>query len=66
MKPPVEQDEADEQDPGTGSGADGSLGTPTPGGEPPSAEQDANEVVSGGGVVQPDAEGAGKQVVEND
>jgi len=57
-------DELD-QDPGVGSGEGGDLGTP--GGpskmEPPSAEQDANEAVSGGGMVQPDTEDDAKDHV---
>lgn len=46
--------EADE--PTTGSGEGGPLGTPTrtANAQPPSADQDANEAVSGGGMVDPD------------
>ena len=41
--------------PGTGSGRGGTLGTPSrlPEEAPPSADQEANAVVSGGGVVGP-------------
>ncbi|MET3961597.1 hypothetical protein ABIE44_001531 [Marmoricola sp. OAE513] len=40
----------------TGSGEGGSLGTPTKSAntQPPSADQDANEAVSGGGMVDED------------
>lgn len=42
--------------PGTGSGRGGALGTPsgTLDVAPPSADQEANAVVSGGGLVGPD------------
>ena len=42
--------------PDTGSGEGGPLGTPgwLPDEEPPSADQEANEVVSGGGLVGAD------------
>ena len=54
-------DDADETEPGTGSGRGGSLGTPSglPEEAPPSADQEANEAVSGGGMVQPSTEGPG-------
>ncbi|MGO4258530.1 hypothetical protein [Marmoricola sp. RAF53] len=44
--------------PTTGSGEGGSLGTPTSTAntQPPSADQDANVAVSGGGMVDEDAE----------
>ncbi|HEX2893612.1 MAG TPA: hypothetical protein VHO29_06370 [Marmoricola sp.] len=43
-------------DAGAGSGRGGALGTPgqLPDEAPPSADQEANQVVSGGGVVGPD------------
>jgi hypothetical protein len=44
-------------DPGAGSGRGGALGTPAgllDDEAPPSADQEANQVVSGGGVVGPD------------
>jgi hypothetical protein len=46
----------DEGDPTTGSGRGGPMGTPTssPNTQPPSADQDANVAVSGGGVVDED------------
>lgn len=42
----------------TGSGDGGPTGTPSelPDEEPPSADQEANEAVSGGGMVQPSAD----------
>lgn len=44
--------------PGAGSGRGGALGTPgpLPDEAPPSADQEANEAVSGGGMVGPDDE----------
>jgi hypothetical protein len=47
---------SDQDDQTTGSGDGGSLGTPTstPDSEPPSADQDANVAVSGGGMVDED------------
>jgi len=58
--------EPEKQDVGAGSGDGGDLGTPggLPRTEPPSAEQDANEAVSGGGIVQPSTEGEAKDVVD--
>ena len=62
---PDERDESDQPDPGAGSGEGDSLGTP--GGlteePPPSIDQEANEAVSGGGMVQPDAEDDAKDTV---
>jgi hypothetical protein len=51
-----EIDEENDSSPGAGSGRGGALGTPSkdPDEASPSADQDANEVVSGGGVVGPD------------
>ncbi|MFL6061351.1 MAG: hypothetical protein ACJ72E_08985 [Marmoricola sp.] len=48
---------SDHDDPTTGSGRGGPLGVPTSTGntQPPSADQDANEAVSGGGIVDEDA-----------
>jgi hypothetical protein len=45
--------------PGAGSGRGGALGTPSglPEEAPPSSDQEANAVVSGGGVVGPDDDG---------
>jgi len=45
--------------PGTGSGRGGALGTPSrlPEEAPPSSDQEANAVVSGGGLVGPDEDG---------
>lgn len=42
-----------EEDPTTGSGRGGALGTPSalPDETPPSADQEANSVVSGGGLI---------------
>ena len=62
---PTHGDDEPDQDPGVGSGDGGDLGTPggLPKMEPPSAEQDANEAVSGGGMVQPDTEGDAKDDV---
>ena len=55
------EDQDSTQDPGAGSGRGGDLGTPSglPEEAPPSADQEANEVVSGGGLVQPSTEGPG-------
>ena len=57
--------EHERQDPGAGSGRGGDLGTPSglPEEAPPSSDQEANEVVSGGGVVQPSTEGEPKDTV---
>lgn len=46
----------DNDDPTTGSGRGGPMGTPTSTGntQPPSADQDANSAVSGGGMVDED------------
>lgn len=46
----------DNTDPTTGSGDGGALGTPghLPDEAPPSTDQEANAVVSGGGLVGPD------------
>lgn len=54
------------QDPGAGSGRGGDLGTPSglPEEAPPSSEQEANEAVSGGGIVQPSTEGEPKDTVD--
>ncbi|MGY2875370.1 hypothetical protein ACVW00_002560 [Marmoricola sp. URHA0025 HA25] len=54
------------EDPTTGSGDGGALGTPTstPDEEPPSADQDANVAVSGGGVVDEDDTSGPKQTAE--
>jgi hypothetical protein len=48
---------SDDEYPGTGSGRGGAMGTPTSTGntQPPSADQDANVAVSGGGMVDEDA-----------
>jgi hypothetical protein len=50
------------------TGEGGSLGTPSglPEEAPPSAEQEANEAVSGGGMVDPSTEGEPKDTVEKD
>jgi hypothetical protein len=47
---------ADDQAAGTGSGNGGALGTPgpLPDEAPPSADQEDNDVVSGGGLVGPE------------
>jgi hypothetical protein len=44
---------SNDNEPTTGSGEGGALGTPTssPNTQPPSADQDANVAVSGGGMV---------------
>ena len=65
---PDEGSETGEQDPGAGSGEGGSLGTPSglPEEAPPSAEQEANEAVSGGGMVDPSTEGEPKDIVDKD
>ena len=54
--------------PGTGSGEGGSLGTPSglPEEAPPGADQEANEAVSGGGMVDPSTEGEAKETVDKD
>ena len=54
------------QDVGTGSGRGGDLGTPSglPDEAPPSADQEANEAVSGGGMVQPTTEGEPRDTVD--
>jgi len=48
-------------DPGAGSGEGEDLGTPSglPEEAPPSADEEANEAVSGGGMVKPTDEGPG-------
>lgn len=58
--------EPEPQDPGAGSGRGGDLGTPSglPEEAPPSSEQEANEAVSGGGIVQPSTEGEPKETVD--
>lgn len=66
---PTAPDDATEPghpDPGAGSGRGGDLGTPSglPEEAPPSADQEANKVVSGGGVVQPSTEGEPKDTVD--
>jgi hypothetical protein len=50
------------------TGEGGSLGTPSglPEEAPPSADQEANEAVSGGGMVDPSTEGEPKDSVEKD
>ena len=60
--------EPESQDPGVGSGEGGDLGTPSglPEEAPPSADQEANEAVSGGGMVDPSTEGKPKDTVEKD
>lgn len=65
---PGEGDEPQEQDPGVGSGEGGDLGTPSgrPDEEPPSSDQEANEAVSGGGMVQPSTEGEPKDTVDKE
>lgn len=54
------------QETGTGSGRGGTLGTPgsLPEEEPPSADQEANEAVSGGGMVEPSTEGEPKKTAD--
>jgi hypothetical protein len=61
-------DESESQDPGAGSGEGGDRGTPTglPEAEPPSTPEEANEAVSGGGMVQPEAEDDAKESPERD
>jgi hypothetical protein len=53
---------SDHDDPTTGSGEGGAMGTPTstPNTQPPSADQDANVAVSGGGMVNEDDAAAQK------
>jgi hypothetical protein len=53
-------------DPTTGSGRGGALGTPTgiPDEQPPSADQDANSAVSGGGMVSEDDASDAKDTAE--
>jgi hypothetical protein len=64
------EDDQDEEtqsgDAGAGSGRGGDLGTPSELLEeaPPSADQEANEAVSGGGMVQPDTEDDAKETVD--
>ncbi|HWJ66525.1 MAG TPA: hypothetical protein VNT31_07605 [Nocardioides sp.] len=50
----------------TGSGRGGPLGTPTStaNAQPPSADQDANEAVSGGGMVDRDDQDDPKQTAK--
>ncbi|HUS22261.1 MAG TPA: hypothetical protein VMZ66_09650 [Aeromicrobium sp.] len=56
------------EDPGTGSGDGDSLGTPSglPEEAPPGADQEANEAVSGGGMVDPSTEGEAKDTADPD
>jgi hypothetical protein len=63
---PAEGAEPERQDPGAGSGAGGDLGTPSGLNEeaPPSADQEANEAVSGGGMVQPETGEDAKDTVD--
>ena len=63
---PDEHDEPESQDPGAGSGEGGSLGTPSglPEEAPPSADQEANEAVSGGGMVDPTTEDEARSTVD--
>lgn len=58
----------DDQDPGTGSGDGGSLGTPSglPEEAPPGSDQEANEAVSGGGMVNPSTEDDPEDTVDTD
>lgn len=58
----------EDEDPGTGSGDGDSLGTPSglPEEAPPGADQEANEAVSGGGMVDPSSEGEAKETVDTD
>jgi hypothetical protein len=58
--------EPERQEPGAGSGRGGDLGTPSglPEEAPPSSDQEANEAVSGGGIVQPSTEGEPKGTVD--
>jgi hypothetical protein len=63
----AEDDQSEEaRSPGAGSGRGGDLGTPSalPEEAPPSADQDANEAVSGGGVVQPDTQDEARKTAE--
>jgi hypothetical protein len=52
--------------PDTGSGDGGPLGTPgpLPDEAPPSSDQEANEVVSGGGVIGPDDDEGARDAAE--
>lgn len=61
-----EENESGSQDVGTGSGEGGDLGTPSglPEEAPPSADQEANEAVSGGGMVDPSTESEAKDTVD--
>lgn len=63
---PDEPNNGEPRDPGAGSGKGGDLGTPSglPEEAPPSADQEANEAVSGGGMVQPSTEGEPKDTVD--
>ena len=56
----------EEESPETGSGDGGSLGTPSglPEEAPPGADQEANEAVSGGGMVDPSTEDEAKETVD--
>lgn len=58
----------EDQDPGTGSGDGGSLGTPSglPEEAPPGADQEANAAVSGGGMVNPSTEDDPEASVDTD
>ena len=60
------EDNDRDEEPGVGSGRGGDLGTPSglPEEAPPSADQEANEAVSGGGMVQPSTEGEPKDTVD--
>lgn len=63
---PDDDTESQQADLGAGSGRGGDLGTPSglPEEAPPSADQEANEAVSGGGMVQPSTEGEPKDTVD--
>jgi hypothetical protein len=58
----------DAPDPGAGSGEGDGLGAPSGLMEtvPPSADQEANEAVSGGGMVNPSTEGEAQDTVDED
>ena len=61
-------DAMDDADPGAGSGEGGSLGTPSelPEEAPPGTDQEANEAVSGGGMVNPSTEGEAEDTVDTE
>lgn len=61
-----EATDVETQETGTGSGRGGTLGTPSslPEEEPPSADQEANEAVSGGGMVDTSTEGEAKRTTD--